>query len=608
MGGIAGIVHFRGPPPARADAVHLGARLAHRGPDGEGAWAEHEAAFAHRLRRVRPGRKVQPLVERDLVLLLDGWIYDHQDLVQDAGGDLSDTEALLVAWRRWGRDALERIEGEFAFAVWERGPKRLHLVRDRLGVRPLHHAQRGDKFAFASEGGALLELTWVSREPDVRRIAEYLSFGVVHSPRTVLADVQQVEPGTCLTIDADGPRPHRYWRLRYAPPDTPRPREADVVPRLQEVVDRAVRKRVPAGVPTGLYLSGGLGSAAIGAAARHQHRALPAFTVSFADDPYPETAFAGRVAKLMGIELNEVTVRSADLAATFDEMVALLGQPIASPGVLLQLALARRARASVRVALAGDGGEELFGGRQLDGIAAELNAARRFQMLPGVVRTAVGRWWPSSDEARSLSVPIDRYALVQGLGGANLFGAEERATLLRDPALVRPAVRREVLEGWYAGLETDPVNTILHGFLRSSLTEVALVRTERTAAAMGLDVRLPLLDREVVEAAAALPGSFKLRRVAGSVHTRWPLRALLEGELPEVLVDRPKRGLPGPPGGWLANAGRLFLEDRCARLKRDPRGLWRGEAIDELKRSVSRSNAAENRLWTLFALDSFLNT
>jgi asparagine synthase (glutamine-hydrolysing) len=262
----------------------------------------------------------------------------------------------------------------------------------------------------------------------------------------------------------------------------------------------------------------------------------------------------------------------------------------------------------VRVVLSGDGGEELFGGRMLDGLVRSLRVARRFARLPRAVRSPLGRVLGRTERGRRMSTAPDDYVLQLGLGGHDLFSAEERSQLLRDHGLVRPSVRQDVLAPFYEGIDTDPINLALHGYLRSALGEASLPRADRTAAASGLDVRFPLLDSGVMEAAAALPGSAKVRRVGGSLHTRWPLRALLSGVLPATLVDRPKRGLPVPLGGWLAGAGRLFLEDRIRRLKDDPLQLWRAETLDALHRDVRRSNAAGNRLWTLFILDAWLRT
>lgn len=601
MGGLAGVVHFRGESPDPTLVARMSEELAVRGPDGEGSWADERCAVAHRQRRVSSIARPQPEIADDLVVLLDGWIYEHEELADQlgVGRDRSDTEVLLLAWRRWGPDTLARLEGEFAFAVWDRQRATLTLARDRLGVRPLHYATRPDRVAFCSEIRPLLGLDWVSRDHDPDRLAEYLSFQVVHAPRTLLRDVHQVEPGGIVQAHLDGVRARTWWRLRYAPVGTAAPREGEVVEALQEAVDDAVRKRVPRAVQTGLYLSGGLGSAAIAVAARRHHLALPGYTVSFADDEFPEAPFAGRVARLLGLEHHQVVVGTAELADTFDDLVTALGQPVGHPGGLLQIPLARAARRDVRVVLSGDGGEELFGGRMLDGLDRVLRGSRLLARVPVRLRRFMGRDPAGSDLERLLGA---------GIGGADLFSAEERGRLLRDHGLVRPRVRQEVLEPFYRDLDTDPVNTALHGFLRSSLVANALTRADRTAAFSGLDVRMPLLDRRVVESAAALPGSLKRVRVGGSLHTRWPLRAMLEGVLPPSLVDRPKRGLPVPLGAWLAGPGRLFMEERVRRLRLDPFRLWRSDAIEALRRDATRSNAAGNRLWSLFILDAWLRT
>lgn len=608
MGGLCGLVHFRGEAPDPEIVARMSARQARRGPDGAGAWASGPAAFAHRLRKVAPTRSVQPVVDDDLVLLLDGWIYDHEDVARASGqqpGDRTDAEVLIGAWRRWGLDFPAHVDGAFAVALWDRNSQTLVLVRDRIGARPLYWARDGDRFAFASELPALLEVPWVGRELAREHVAEYLSFQVVHAPRTLLRDVHQLEPAHWLQIHADALRTRRWWSLRYAPPGTARPREGEVIDALQEAVQRAVRRRVPRGVETGLYLSGGLGSTAIAAAARERFLLLPSFTLRFDDDPHPESPFAGRVARLLGLEHHEVTIGSADLASAFEETVGALGHPVGNPASLMQQALARAVRVRVPVALSGDGSEELFGGRMLDRLGRALKLSGMLGRLPGVLRSGVSR--ALGRVGRRLVTPPDRWLLELGIGGTHLFDADQRGKLLRDHGLVRPGLRAEVLAPFYQGLDTDPLNMALHGYLCSTLAESALVRADRTAAAAGLEVRFPLLDREILDMAAALPGAFKLRRVGNSLHTRWPLRAMLSGVLPPPLVNRPKRSMPAPLDGWLAGHGRLFMEERFARLKQDRHRLWRAEALDDLRRNVSRREGSGIRLWTLFILDAWLD-
>ncbi len=610
MGGLAGLVHLDGDSPDPSQVVAMADRLRHRGPDGAGQWSEGGASFAHRLRRVAPGRGEQPHVTDHVVLLLDGWLYDVDVLAEHLSIDPSRSAGDVVAagWTCLGPDVVDKLEGEFALAVWDRRARVLTLLRDRIGVRPLYWCRQGSKFAFASELPALLQLPWVSRDLARDRLAEYLSFQVVHAPRTLLTDVHQVEPGHCLTVDRDGVCSRAYWRPTYAPPDTARPSDGEVV---GHPAGGGEPRRGAQGSPRRTHRAvplGGLGSTAIAAAAREQFLALPSYTIAFADDPFPELPFAGRVAALLNLEHHEIVVGTAALAAGFDATVAALGHPIGHPAAVLQMALAKAARADVRVVLSGDGSEALFGGRSLDGVARTLAAAKGFSRLPSLVRRPVARLLGRSGRGRRVSTPLDQYVLELGLGGRNLFSTDERAKLFHDHGLVRPRVRQEVLAPFYAGICTDPFNLALHGNFRSTLGEAGLPRADRTATASGLDVRFPLLDTQVIAAAAALPGSAKLRRVGGSVHTRWPLRAMLSGVIPTALVDRPKRGLPAPLGQWLAGPGRLFLEDRVQRLVRDPFDLWKPDTVHALRRDVTRSNAAGNRLWTLFILDEWLRS
>ena len=613
MGGLAGLVHFRGDAPESALLERMSEVLAARGPDGHGAFAEGPLAFVHRLRGLHHDRAPMPVVTDDAVLLMDGWIYDHQapdHLTGPAAPVSRDADTLRAAWARWGRRFVEHVEGDFAVAVWDRKTAELHLFRDRFGIRPLFWSRSDGRFAFASTVPALLQVPWVRREPDPDRLAEYLSFQVVHAPRTLLRDVRQVEPGHWLTVNADHLVTRRWWSLRYAPKGTARPRDSDIIDTVQDAVQRSVRRRVPQGTEVGLYLSGGLGSTAIAAAARRLYLNLPTFTLSFADDPYPELPFAGRVARLLGLEHHELTVGSADVAAAFEPTVAALGHPIGNPTAILQGLLAKKARERVRIVLAGDGGPELFGGRMLDRLQRQLRMQKAGAVLPKPTRTLLGRALGrlGVEQADALTLRADRLALEQGIGGANLFGTAARRAILRDPAWVRPSVRQDVLGLFHTNLETDPINTALHGYLRSWLGEGALARADRMATASGLDARFPLLDHEIVRYAAGLPGSVKVRRVGGSLHTRWPLRAMLDGVLPAPLVNRPRRGMPAPPDGWLVNAGRLFFEERWALLCEDPFDLFEPSGLDALRTRLPSEPAVALQVWALFILDAWLRS
>ncbi|MFK7930315.1 MAG: asparagine synthase (glutamine-hydrolyzing), partial [Myxococcota bacterium] len=600
MGGLAGILHFDDDRPDLRALRAMSERLAHRGPDGQGEWEHERVAFTHRRRAVVPTRSRQPLVTDDMVVMLDGWIYDHLKVALAAGDDrtdLTDVQALALAWRRWGTSLTEHLDGAFAAAIWDRNEQELHLIRDRQGIRPLYWAREGERFAFASELPALLAVPWIRPDLNGQTLSEYLTFRVVHSPRTLIRAIKQVEAGHWLRVREGDLRVRRYWSMPYPKPGVAAPPAGPTIQLLQEQLEQGVRRRLAQDAPAALYLSGGLGSTAIAAAARRLGHHLPSWTIGFADDPNPESPFAGRVASLLGLEHHEVVVGSPELAASFDRTVATLGHPIASPAALLQMLLAERVSPHARIVLSGDGGEELFGGRMLDSATAGLRRTRIVGRLP---RRAQG---PAAHllTGRGAVDHPHLFGLARELGGSHLFSTEQRQALLTDADQVRPWVRHEVLVRFYEDVETDPINAVLHAFLCSWLREESLTRADRTSAATGLDVRFPLLDRDVVEVAASLPGSFKSRRRGGALRTRWPLRAMLDGVIPASLINRPKRSLPVPMDRWLAGPGRLFLADRSERLQ-SRHLLFRPAAIRDLVQDVARRPGAGMQLWSLFIL------
>lgn len=607
MGGIAGLIDLK-ERPDRELLMRMFDRVSSRGPDGQGEFFDNHAGMAHAVLTVSEDRGIQPIVTDDHVLMLDGWIYDHtlpRSLAGPAAPSASDARALLAAWQRWGRDFVDHIEGDFAVAVWDRREQELHLFRDRFGIRPLFWAHDGQRFGFASTLPALLPLDWVGTAPDPHRLAEYLSFQVVHAPRTLLTDVHQVAPGHWLKFNRNGVVTRRWWAIRYAPPGTPRPRDAEILEEVQRSVQDAVRRRVPRDAKAGLFLSGGLGSTAIAAASRRLHLDLPTYTISFTDDPFPELPFAGRVARLLGLAHQEIVVGTSDVASAFEPAVRAMGHPIGNPTALLQLLLGQHAKSEVDVVLAGDGGPELFGGRMLDDLQRQLNAARVGRHLPkrvkGLLRKTLG------ERGERLTAPPERIALLKGIGGARLFTLEDRRALLLDAAWAQPKIRQDVLTAYHANLDTDPINTALHGFLRSWLGEGALARAGWMATAAGLDARFPLLDHEIVAYAAGLPGAVKVRRVGGSLHTRWPLRAMLDGVLPAPLVNRPRRGMPRPPDAWLLNAGRLFFEERWEKLRANEHGFFQQAGLDDLRARLPGDPAVGLKFWSLFILDAWLD-
>jgi asparagine synthase (glutamine-hydrolysing) len=586
---IAGIITLRG----QHSDLEASGQLPARGfvPVHE----QDEAIFLH-----QPSARGSHIVTDDLVILIDGVIYDTEE---------STPEALIKAWRHWGPAFVKHIHGDFVALVWDRRSKTAHLFRDYVGVRRLYWTQTTDHFIFASDLNDLIAIRGVNRELAREHLAEFLSFRVVHAPRTLVRGVNQLESAHWLRLRGGTLRSERYWSPQYAPVRTPRPAEGAVLGDLEEKLATSVKRRVDPHHSTGLYFSGGLGSTAIAATARDLHLKLPSYTVSFDDDPHPESPFAGRIARLLSIDQNGFTIGTPQLAESFEPTVRALGAPNGNPAALLQYLLAKQTAKHAQIALSGDGSVELFGGRMLDRLGGALRVARTVDRLPTKARSSLRGLIGRLDATRPFVAPPQQYGLALALGGANLFNTAARQQVLRHPYLVRPNLREQVLQPLYSNLVSDPINAVLHAYFASQLVEDALLRAERTARPFGLQLRFPLLDRDLFEQVCALPGSFKLRRVSGSIHSRWPLRALLSGVLPSPLIHRPKRGMPTPGAVWFKGSGRLFFEDRFQRLSADPHRLWSIAGLNQLKRETmqGRQDAAA-KLWALFLLDAWLDT
>ncbi|MCB9682430.1 MAG: hypothetical protein H6733_13265 [Alphaproteobacteria bacterium] len=598
MAGLIGIVQEGGRAVPDRLLQRMRKRQVHHGTEG-GVTRQGDITLAWSGRRDDTA-----WADDGLEVVIDGWtaFRDHHDTEP-----LGEAARVARAWRRWGIDLVRYVEGEFVVVILERAEGVVHVLRDAAGTRPLYWARAPGRVAFCSDIAPLLELSWVSRELARDHLSEYLAFRCVHAPRTLLRDVQQLPPGHRLRATTEGARVVRWHTPTYAAPGTAIPREQDVVPELTAAVERAVRRRLVGDRPVGVYLSGGVGSTSLVAAARSAARTLKTFTVAFAEEPFPESPFAGRVAQILGMEHHVVTVGSKEVAERFDDAIACLGHPIGNVATVLQLELAKAAALQVDTVLTGDGTDQLFGGGMLTRPAAMIRRSQAFHRLPSAVRAPITRALATFDRGHTVRTTPEEWPLAEGLGGVHLFDTRQRRTLLLDESLVRPSVRREVLEPFYKSVDTDILNSVLHAFFMSSLVADTLPRVESTAAAAGLSAGFPLLDREVQRLAQVLPGGFKVGGVGrADLPTRWLLRAALQGAVPSALVNRPDRGLPRPLDDWLTGAGRLFLEDRFTLLRRDPLELFHTTALEGLKRGLGRTPGATQRLWSLLILDGWI--
>ncbi|TFG95527.1 MAG: asparagine synthase (glutamine-hydrolyzing), partial [Myxococcales bacterium] len=518
---VCGIAGFVGRGDAQ-DLRRMSAALVHRGPDGEGSWRDPVAPVwlgQRRLAVLDPagGRQPMSTPEGDLVVVFNGEIYNHAELrgeLEAAGhrfaSDHSDTEVLLHGYRAWGEQLLARLEGMWAFALYDRGRRRLWLARDRFGKKPPFWTRQRGCFAFASELGALVRHRALEARLSPRALRKYFAHGYVPSPGSLYAGIEKLVAGGALWLDAPDAQPRltRWWEFSLAPEEAPTGGPDAWAEDLRERLGRAVRRRLVADVPVGILLSGGIDSSGIAALAAGSVKPgeLRTFSVGFEEASFDESHHAQRVAESIGARHRAIGFRADTARAAFAEILTRLDEPLADPSLLPASLLCRAARRDVTVALGGDGADELFAGYapfralRLAGLYARLVP----KPLHAAIRLLAARL-PTSHAYLSLDFRLKR-ALAGLSYPARLWNPiwlaplepREIAELLGEPAPVEE-IYSEAIEAWEGCSGQSLVDRTLVFFTRLYLENDVLVKMDRAGMLHSLEVRSPYLDREVVE-------------------------------------------------------------------------------------------------------------
>ncbi len=583
MCGIAGFVDGRhGGSAQRLEkmARAMNETLRHRGPDDGGVWTDSETGVALGNRRlaVRDLSQAghQPMVSDDgrLVLTYNGEIYDTGDLRAslEAKGQRfrggSDTEVLLHACAEWGvAEAVERCNGMFAFALWDRVERRLTLARDRMGIKPLYWARADGLFLFASELKAFVEHPGWTPEIDRDALAAFARLSYVPSPMCIWKGAHKLEPGTVLTFE-DGKTPAitRYWDMGDIAGQKRDITDMDeAVEGLDSLLTRAVGRRLVADVPVGLFLSGGMDSAMMAAFMRAQGAApVKTFTVGFAETDFDERADAAGVAEYLGTEHHEIRLSPAETLDHVSGVARCYDEPFADSSQIPSLLVSRLARQSVTVALSGDGGDEVFGGYNRYTWAE--HHWPRLSRIPRPIRRA--------GAGAVTAVPPalwDRLAGVLGVRQAGEKAHKAAALLALDDEvqayrlLTGPGIDTTRLVVGEREPNPSPLPSLDDAVERMQIQDTIgylpddiLTKVDRASMSVGLEVRVPLLDHEVVAFAWRLARPLKVsggrrKRVLGAVGEKYLPASLFTG--------RPKSGFAVPIHGWLRGPLREWAGD-----------------------------------------------
>ncbi|MEA2602627.1 MAG: hypothetical protein QOF89_3619 [Acidobacteriota bacterium] len=609
MCGICGTVSPCGSPligdsPGRIRAML--AALAHRGPDEEGLYATESAVMgASRLaiRGLDDGH--QPLVDSasGVVAVCNGEIDNHRELRSwlasrgVAVPKATDVAIIPALYHELGDAFVEKLVGAFAIGLWDPRRERLLLARDRAGERPLFFRRRAGRVVFASE---LCALVATSPEPpalDRDALAGYLRFGSFGAPASPFVGVEKVGPAELVVIDAAGIHRRRYWRWR----SLGQAREEVTLDRLDERFRQAVSRQTDVETDCGVFLSGGVDSSLVAAVARavRPELTLPAFTLRFAVESFDEGTFAEAVATHLGLPTREVWVRPEDFPARLADLISLAGEPLADPAWVPTAMLARRAAEECKVVLAGEGGDELFGGYPTY-IGAGL--AERYARLPRPVRRRVEaliRALPPSEKKVTLSFLLQRF-----VAGAELAGLDRHLlwTSNLSPDLLARLGVRSLETRCPAPDGTELLDLLQRQDLETSLAEGLLTEADRAGMISSLEVRTPFLDRDVMELAAGLtPG----QRVHG-LKTKVFLKQYAKRYLPRRIVERRKRGLSVPLAAWLRGPLGDWARGRLASGILGMAGIDPLAALDLFEEHRLRRADHARALWTLIVLAEWL--
>jgi asparagine synthase (glutamine-hydrolysing) len=625
MCGIAGIFHLSTPKPVDPARVErMCDAIAHRGPDGFGVWTAPGVGLGHRrLSIIDIAGSPQPMASTDgrAMLVFNGEIYNYRELREELrsfGAEFhtdGDSEVILAAWQKWGPDCLPKLNGMFAFAIYDLSQRTLFLARDRLGVKPLFLAQLSDgSLIFGSELKALTAHPLLRRSVDPLAVEDYLTWGYVPDSRSILQGVQKLPAGHSLLLrhDAPMPKPVQWWDVSFA--ERRKGSAADMEAELLHLLRQAVTSRMVADVPLGAFLSGGVDSSSVVALmAEASGNPVKTCSIGFDVAALDESDYARQVAQQFGTQHHSRVV-SADDFEQIDQLAGMFDEPFADASALPTWRVSQLARETVTVALSGDGADEALAGYRrhvfqhgedrIRGLIPQALRGPFFGTLGAVYPKA--DWAPQKFRAKTTFLSLATSSEQAYASALAIAGPQARA------ALYTPEFER--LRGDYRA-EEDLIRLMRSAPARSGLDRAQyadlkfwlpgdiLTKVDRASMAVSLEAREPLLDHRLIEFAATLPEALRVRKGQG----KWLLKQTMKRYLPDPILFRPKQGFVTPIAQWfrgpLAGTARAISESTAlARTGWFDSGVLRNIADSH----ISGTTDSSRLLWQLVMLDRSL--
>ena len=620
MCGIAGLCGWRG--DWRSNIEKMNERMAHRGPDAAGVWAEEDGSVVLGHRRLSiidlSEAGAQPMLSESgrFVISYNGEIYNYQELAErliaekkvSAFRGSSDTEVLLAAVESYGvQKALTQCKGMFAFALWDRKERTLTLARDRVGEKPLYYGMVQGSFVFASDLNSIAVLDGFEGRMDVSTLSFYFIHGYIPAPYSIYEGIRKLPAGTFLTVKEPFGQcePVAYWSMKEAAlygqahPFTGSRQEA--ADELERLLKRSIRGQMCADVPLGAFLSAGIDSSTVVALMQAQSSAqVRSFTIGMEDAQYNEADAAEKIAAHLGTKHTRLTITEQDAKAVIPQISGIFGEPFGDSSQIPTYLVSKLTREHVTVALSGDGGDELFAGYNIYGWADRIWG--KMKTKPRLLRKAAGGLIGllPLDEKEGLGL---KGKLLKADGILDVY----RMNYDRDPLVRRLAPDGVGIRPFYARVPEGLLDCPLHEVMLQDMLlyhpDDILVKVDRTAMAVSLETRVPMLDKDVVEFAWSLPLSFQRQGDVGKL----VLRDVLYRYVPKEWMERPKKGFSIPIRRWLAEpelrewAESLLCPDALSRS-----GALDGKAARQIWEDYTERGIWRPQVWYLLMFQQWM--
>ena len=618
MCGICGIANLKTAQPIDKHVLlKMTQAMTHRGPDEQGLYHDQRVGLgSRRLSIIDLAGGQQPIANENetMWIIFNGEIYNYRQLrtyLQKKGHHFrtkTDTEVILHLYEEFGLECVQHLDGIFAFAIWDVSRREVVIVRDRLGIKPIYYTEVEGQLIFGSEMKVILSHPAVKREIDLISLNEYLSFEYVPSPRTILRHIRRLEPGHSLRYGAQGLYIEQYWNLSLARSENRPPVNwRDYAAMLYDTLKSSVDRELVSDVPVGVLLSGGLDSSTVAAfMAELYPGTVNSYSIGFEETSFDESSYARRIARHVGTDHNELILTSKMAADMVPSIPDFLDEPFGDSSLIPTFLLAKFAGQDMKVVLGGDGGDELFAGYPT--LVAHRLIEYYERLVPWSVRSYIAPkvldWMPVSFNNISFDFRVRRFLAGRGVPlqarhhrWMGSFVDEEKALLLQD--WLKPVLRNTYAQAYAHAQQCDarlPLNQILYNDIKMYLEGDILYKVDRASMAASLEVRVPFLNREVVDFAVGLPLELKLHGRT----TKYLLKKSMERSLPADIIKRPKKGFNMPVADWLTGELRELVLDMLGETRLNQQDFFRyGYVKHILDEHFAHRQDNRKMLWTL---------